>query len=221
MNKFSDIAAKPARLVLSLTMVAALAACWGGGDSTPAPVKVAAANVVVGAVNITPTQKTQTAATLVAVSTGAPTPITFPTGFSGTNATGAAVVLPAVPTKVTFTTNTADATQPKFAIVSGTNHFEGHTVLGSCTLIFETSTYSAPSPFAVGQSMKIDPCTVTLPTAGKAADGTCTSGAVVVTFGTTSVTIPEQVCVASDGTISVGGTSLSGVTATLISTTGA
>lgn len=220
MNKFSNIAAKPARLALSIAIIATLVAC-GGSHSTPPPVKVATANVVVGDVNITPTQKTQTAATLVAVSTAAPTPITFPFGFSGTNATGAKVVLPAVPTKVTFATNTADATQPKFAIVSGTDHFEGLTVMGSCTLIIGTSTYSPPSPFAAGQTVKIDPCTVTLPTAGRPADGTCISSAVGVSFGSDSTTIPEQVCVASDGTVSVGGTSLTGVMATLTITTGA
>lgn len=222
MNKFSNIAVGRARLALSLTMVAALAACWGGGGSTPAPVKVATANVVVGAVNITPTQKTQSAATVVAVSTAAATtPITFPTGFSGTDANGAAVALPAVATEVTFATNTADATQPKFAIVSGTDHFEGLTVMGSCSFVIQTSTYRPPSAFAVGQTFKVDPCTVTLPSAGRAADGTSISGNVAVTFGTTSITVILPVSVSGDGTIAIGGLSLGGVTVTVTSTTGA
>ena len=56
MNKFVNVGVKHARLALGLTIVAVLAACWGGGDSTPVK---ATADVVVGAQNITPTQKQQ------------------------------------------------------------------------------------------------------------------------------------------------------------------
>ena len=130
MNKLKLLGGKPTRWVLSAAIVVALAACFGGSE-TP----LATADVVVGEANITPTQKTQTASTLVAVTSSAATatPLTFPTGFAGVDATGAAVALPAIPTQVTFTANTADVTQPKFAIVSADGQASGTTTLGSCT----------------------------------------------------------------------------------------
>ena len=208
MNKLSGLvsmAIKPARVAWSVGIVAVLAACWGGGDA-PAPM-VATANVVVGATNITPTQKTQTASVLVAVTSGGTTatPLTFATGFSGTDATGAAVALPAIPTQVTFTANTADATQPKFTLTSAEGQATGTTVIGSCTFKVTFTTFKAPHPMSVvGAEFKVDPCTVTMLTNGIAADGTARDVGSNGTFGTSSsLTAIIQTKINTDGTIEV------------------
>ena len=163
MNNFQLLGGKPARWVGSVALVVALAACFGGSE-TP----LAVADVVIGAANITPAQKTQTASTLVAVTSGGTTatPLTFATGFSGTDATGATVALPAIPTQVTFAANTADATQPNFAITSADGQATGTTTMGSCTFKVTTTTFRAPHPMSVvGYTYKAVSYThLTLPT---------------------------------------------------------
>ena len=202
-GKLVNIASRPARVAWSVGIVAVLAACFGGSD---APL-LATADVSLGASNVTVAQKTQTAGALVAVTSGgtAATPLTFATGFSGVDANGAAVSLPAVPTTVSFTANAADSTQPNFVISSADGSAEGSTALGSCTFTVTKTSFKAPHPLSsLTFKFKIDPCTVTLRTNGIAADGSNSSVTTFAVFGSkTSATILVTVTVKTDGTMTI------------------
>lgn len=205
MHKFSIMKTRIGKCGLVLTWIAALVACGGGDSAAPLPVKVAAANVTVGSSNTTTAEKTATASVLAAVATTA-APVTFASGFSGTDASGKAVALPTEATKVTFTANAADATKPAFEISSAAGTAKGDTTLASCTFAVKITNFKVPHPLSlVGTTLKVANCTVTLPVANQNADGSAVSKPVVVTFNDATGTIARLVAVKPDGTISIDG----------------
>lgn len=203
MNTFSILNTKTAKCGLGLTLVAALVACGGGSDTVPVTLAVASSNITAGAVNNTTAEKTATASVLAAV---AATPVTFPSGFAGVDAAGAPVAV-TESTTVAFSANAADATKPGFAVESASGKASGTTTLGSCTFTITTSTYPASSPFALGKTIKIDPCTVKIDTAGKTAN-IPNQVPVTITFGTRTVTTVQQVTVSSSGPVTIGNRTL-------------
>lgn len=213
MGMHSFFGAKTANFGLGVLMVAALAACGGGGVDSSASF-VVGGDVTAGTDNSTPTAKAATASTLAAASTAATSPVTFSTGFSGTDGSGAPVSV-TESTQVSFTANTSSTTQPNFSITSASGTASGTTTLGSCTFTVTQSTYSASSPFAQGKTFKVDPCTVKLNTAGKTAGVSGTAQA-TWTFGTKTVSSTVSgVTVSSSGTVAVGSYTLPGVTVTV------
>jgi hypothetical protein len=216
MLKFSRVDVPTAKwFTFGAVVVAGLVAC--GGSSSPAPVAVVSGNVTAGSTNVTVADKTSNAAVLAAVAVPA-TPVTFSTGFAGTDASGAAVAV-TESTTVAFTANTADATAPKFAVSSTSGHAEGITTLGSCTFTITTSTYPASHPYAAGKTFKVNPCTVTVPTSGQKADGTVVNQSATFTFGTMTAAVSVPVSVSSTGTITLNNTA-PGITVTVTNTTG-
>lgn len=204
MRELSRTGKKSAIWASSLVMVASLAACFGGSDAVP--VKVVAASIVAGTDNTTVAAKTATATVLASVATAA-APVTFATGFAGTNASGAPVAVTEA-AKVAFTANATDTTKPSFAIESASGKATGTTTLGSCTFTVVTSTYPAGSAFGAGQSFKVDPCTVTIPVAGKTADGIAIAVGTQWTFGNATATNNVPVAISSTGVVTVAGVAL-------------
>lgn len=215
MDKHSFLGAKTAKFGLGVLVVAALAACGGGSSDTLAT--VASSNVTVGTDNSTTTAKTATA-TVLAAAASTTAPVTFSSGFAGTDASGAAVAV-TESTKVSFTSNATDATKPGFAVSSASGSAEGTTTLGSCSFTVTKSSYPTSHPFALGKTVKVDPCTVQLDTAGKTA-GVSGTAAATWTFGTskTTVNVPA-VSVSSSGSVSIGSVTIPNLTVT-IKTTG-
>ena len=207
MNTFSILNTKTAKCGLGLTLVAALVACGGGSDTVvPVTVPVGAANVTVGASNATPEQKTATASVLAAAASKT-APVTFPTGFSGTDANGAAVVLPAEPTAVAFTAGTTDTTKPTFDISSASGSASGDTTLGSCTMTVRRTTYPLDHPLGmVGRTLRISLCTVTLPTFNLPADGIQTIRPINFNFNGMIASNQVQLSFNPGGNLNIGGT---------------
>ncbi len=220
MHKFSMMKTRTGRCGLGLTWIAALVACGGGDSAAPLPVKVATANVTIGISNATTADRTATASVLAAVATTA-APVSFATGFSGTDASGKTVTLPAEATKVAFTANAADATKPAFEISSAAGTAKGDTTLGSCTFAVKITNFKVPHPMSlVGTTLKVANCTVTLPVANQTADGSAVSKPVAVTFNDSTGTIARLVAVKPDGTISIDGVTTP-VTTPIITTSAA
>ncbi|MBK7050073.1 MAG: hypothetical protein IPH54_04410 [Rhodoferax sp.] len=203
MNTFSILNTKTAKCGLGLTLVAALVACGGGSDTVPVTLAVASSNITAGAVNNTTAEKTATASR---AGGGCSNPSDLSCGFAGVDATGAPVAV-TESTTVAFKANAADATKPAFEVASASGKASGSTTLGSCTFTITTSTYPASSPFALGKTIKIDPCTVKIDTAGKTAN-IPNSVPVAITFGTRTVTTTQQVTVSSSGSVIIGNRTL-------------
>ena len=203
MNPTARFAFIPARLAISMALVATLAACGGSSDS---PV----VNVATSNTTVTATPATAAAATTAFVAVASPTaPVTFSNGFSGTSATGATVAVTGT-TTVAFVGGTATA--PGFSMTNGGKTATGITTFGSCTFTFaSTSPFAADHPWGPGKTLKVDPCSLSIPTAGTVAGSTATK-TVTLTFGTTSGTASVPVTVATNGSVSVGGTTVGTVT---------
>jgi predicted small lipoprotein YifL len=169
------------KLVLSMVMVSALAAC-GGSDGplpptviTPAVVTAPASAGTIAAI----VDKTFTFGDVLAMGTTSPTALKF----------------------------TGGGASPSFAITSPEGSATGATTFGSCIFtIASGSTYPATHPLASGKTVRIDPCALTLATSGTPANGSSNPTQAAFTLGTlVSAGIPLPVSVSADGTVSVGG----------------
>ena len=207
MNAIASSNVKPLQLTLVLALVSALAAC--GGSTSPATTLVAAADTTVAA---SPATATKAAAAFVAVAPTA-TPITFSNGFVGVDANGAPVAISGA-TTVAFSGGTASS--PAFSMTNGGKTAQGTTTFGSCTFTFNAnSPFAADHPWGPGKSFKVDPCTLSIPTAGTAANGTENVKTITLTFGAVKGTVSKAVTVAPDGSVAVGGTPIATVTTTV------
>jgi hypothetical protein len=212
MRQFSITGTKPVQWALGLTMLATLAACGGGDSAAPiVSTPVSSANVVLvssasNAATVTPA--------FIAVATK---PITFANGFAGTDATGAAVSAPAG-TTVAFSTGTA--TSPVATFTSSGLTATATTTFGSCLFTFAAnSRHPATHPFGPGKTFKVDPCSITIPTANTKADGNTQIMDISMTFGGYTITYGYPVVVDSSGAVTIGGTKVA--TVTVVNTTGA
>ena len=214
MHKFSTTRIGSAKWPLALTLLAALVACGGGGNDTPAPVKVAAANLQV------PVTATTVAAMLPA--TGAAVqPVTFSNGFTGVNPITNAPVAMSGATTVAFTAPATPSGATGFKIDNGGYTATGPTTYGSCVFTVTASTFPAGSPLANGQVFVVDPCAVTVSTGGGVANGVAVIRNVLLTLGgVTSTSIPLSVVINTDGSVSVGNASLGTVTVSVVTGAG-
>ena len=187
---------KKLALVLSLVATAAsLVACGGGGDSTPTPT-VAASNVTA---KVTPT-------TVGAVTNQS---FAFNSGvaqFGTTSATTLAV----------GSTNG----NPTFNVSSSQGTASGNLGFGSCIFTITSSTFPSTSALAVGKVIEIDPCSITVDTAGLSVQAGATAVPVTFTLGTAvSAAQNFTVDILDNGTVVVNGDNVATVQTT--STTGA
>lgn len=209
MIKLSKHNLLPSKLVLSVTLLAALAACGGGDAVVTAPVAIALA--AVPALVISPTTAVAATASLTAVSTG----FTFTAGVPAFGTT--------VATTVKFTAPATGTATPAFSIASGTGTASGTMSFGSC--IFNVTASTIPG-MVVGTPITVTPCSFSVSTVGKAVtEGTTStiSTTATMTLGTApSTAAPITVTVTNSGgtsTVSVNGGSLGTVAGTV--TTGA
>jgi hypothetical protein len=142
-------------LAFSLLIAVVVASCGGGGS---APTEVAAADT-----------------TLATNSTTAPAvanvPFAFPSGVSAFGTT--------TPTTMTFT-NTS--TTPAFSIATSTGTATGTTQFGSCIFAVQAITGTVGT-MKIGDTITVNPCNVTVGTAGAVANGLGSSRAVALVLG--------------------------------------
>lgn len=175
-------------MILGLAAAVAISACGGGGDD---PVLVAPATAVVPV--------TAAAATAVVSQTFA-----FPSGVPDLGTTGT--------TTLAFTST---ATTPAFQIASGGNTATGTTQFGSCIFTVTASTFPAGSRLAVGQTITVNPCNISVQTAGQQANGVAaTRSASFVLGNAVSSGATITVAVNPGGQLAIGGVSVGTVTLT-------
>ncbi len=141
---------------LAAIFCAALAGgCGGGGD----PVLGVTANTTV-------------ATTGAAAAAVANVPFSFSSGVAalGTNAA----------TTVQFTSSSAT---PAFNIASGGATATGTTTFGSCIFAVTSSTFPTGHALALGQTVTVNPCNLSVGTAGALANGVATSRSVALVLG--------------------------------------
>jgi hypothetical protein len=172
---------------LGLTLLAAaaiLAACGGGGDDSP---PVAATSNVTAAV---------TSSTVAGV-TGEP--FVFSSGVSDFGTTSA----------TTVTLNSASS----FSVSSSEGSASGGLTYGSCIFTVTSSTYPSGHPLAVGGVVRVNPCSITVNTAGLRAEENAVARAVsFVLAGNASQTKSLQVDISDSGTVTVKGVTVGTVT---------
>jgi predicted small lipoprotein YifL len=144
--------------LFAIALAASLTAC-GGGGSEPAPVEVVAADTTIPA----------TAATAPAVVN---VPFTFAAGVPDFGTTGT--------TTFAFTST---STTPAFSIASGGNTATGTTTFGSCHFLVTFSTFPSTSKLALGQTITVDPCNITVNTAGTPANGVAAAHSAALKLG--------------------------------------
>lgn len=183
---------KTLSLLLALVMATALAGCGGGGGGgSGAPVLVVATDTTLAA---SPT----TAAAVVNES------FKFAAGVAsfGTTAT----------TTVVFTST---ATTPAFSINSDGHTATGTTTFGSCIFTITQSTFPAGSPLSVGNTITVDPCNLTVATAGQAASSPAETTSVALVLGAAASSGTDvTVDINEGGQIILNGTTTGTVTLT-------
>jgi predicted small lipoprotein YifL len=174
--------------LFAIALAASLTAC-GGGGSEPAPVEVVAADTTI------PT----TAATAPAVVN---VPFTFPAGVPDFGTTGT--------TTLAFTSTT---TTPAFSIASGGNTATGTTTFGSCHFLVTASTFPSTSKLALGQTIIVNPCNISVSIAGQAANGVAATHSAALILGA-AVSAGESVTIAVNpgGQLTLNGQSVGTVT---------
>ncbi len=192
-----------AALVLGGAML--LTACGGGNDSPLRPVSVVT----------TPTTAAFTASTGAAVMGGVlaasaePISFSFASGVPAFGTTG--------PTTMAVSGSGA---APSFGISSAEGSASGGMTFASCHFLITTSTYLPTHPLAQGKTVVVDPCSISIDTAGKTADGSAAPTGVNFVLGTTiSKPVLLPVSISSTGTVTVGGVPVA--TATVATSTGA
>lgn len=152
------------KLVAVILMTTSVVACGGGGgDSTPPASTVVATS---------DTTVSVTAATLGAVVNQ---PFTFAGGVPDFGTT--------TPTTLAFTS--AGAT-PSFNIGADGATATGGTTFGSCIFTITSSSFPAGSKLAVGQTVRVNPCSLKVATSGGNANGSSSDRAVSFVLGTLS-----------------------------------
>jgi hypothetical protein len=165
---------------------AMLTACGGGGDNALPVTNVATTNVT---------------APITAASVSAVTGQAFT--FNG----GVGAFQTASPTTVTL--NSASS----FSVASNEGTASGNLGFGSCIFTVTQSTFPASSPLAVGKTLEVQPCAITVATAGVSAEQNATARAVSFQIeGNASIAKDLTVDITSTGTVVVNGTNIGSVT---------
>lgn len=170
---------------LAAVLCAVLAGCGGGGD----PI-----------LGVTADTNVATSATIAGAV--ANTPFSFDTGVAALGTTGA--------TTVQFTSATAT---PAFNIASGGNTATGNTTFGSCIFAVTSSSFPAGHSLAVGQTVTVNPCSLSVRTTGAVANGQATSRSVALLLGAaSSAGATVTVAVSPSGQLTLNGASAGLVT---------
>lgn len=184
------------RLLVPLFCIAALAACGGGGDDDET-VMVVAEDTVLAA-------NPQTTAAVVNE------PFVFSDGVAAFATTSE--------TTVVFTDT---ATTPAFSITADGNTATGTTAFGSCIFRVESSSFPDGHPLANGQTVTVNPCSLSVSTAGATADGINMSRSVALVLGAaSSAGASVTVGVTSSGGLVLNGSIVTTVVLTPVKVTG-
>jgi hypothetical protein len=174
-------------LALTLAFAGTLAGCGGGGDAE----LVAASNATLAA---SPTVTSAVANQSFSFDSGV-------TDF-GTTAT----------TTVAFTST---STTPSFEIASGGATASGTTTFGSCIFTITASTFPASSPLALGKTVTIHPCNITVNTAGLALSSPAATRSVALVLGAAASTgVAVTVDITDGGALTLNGKAAGTVTLT-------
>ncbi len=176
---------------ITLAITSAFLVACGSSDSTPAPTTPTPAATAATTANVN--------ATTVAAITGKP--FVFPAGVAALGTTAV--------TTLTIT----DAAVDTFAVSAGADSYSGTLTYGSCTFLINTSTFTAPSPYAAGQTFTVPTCSVSAATSGVAANGQANN--LPVTFNLGGVNSTAQalaVVIAPNGSVTIGGAPVGTVT---------
>ena len=177
--------------IVAVGVSALLYACGGGGDEQPLGV----------AGNTTLATNSTTAAAVVN------TPFTFSSGVPAFGTTAA--------TTVQFTST---STAPAFSVSSGGATASGTTSFGSCVFAVTSSSFPAGHPMAVGQTVTVNPCNLSVNTAGAVANGVATSRSVALLLGAaSSAGSGNAIAVTAGGALTLNGNNVGLVTLTPVS----
>ncbi|MBC5765342.1 hypothetical protein [Ramlibacter albus] len=179
-------------LIVAVGASALLYACGGSGGDQPLGV----------ASNTTLATNSTVAAAVVA------TPFSFPSGVPALGTTAA--------TTVTFTST---STAPAFNISeAGGRTATGTTSFGSCIFAVTASTFPAGHPLALGQTVTVNPCNLSVGTTGAVANGVATSRSIALLLGAAASSGQSAtVNVNPGGQLTLNGQSVGQVTLTPVS----
>jgi hypothetical protein len=178
-----------------------LSACGGGNDSPLRP---------------TSTVTTPTTVGINGAGNG-PTVVSSVLNQNFSFDVGVSVLGTTAPTTLTLS---GSATAPSFSLTSGADTATGVMTYGSCIFTIVASTFPAGSPLALGNKTEVNPCTLSVATAGSTANGTATPTNVSFVLGATaSNPVPLSVSISPTGVVTVGGVVVG--SATVVVTTGA
>jgi len=166
---------------VAATAVAVLVACGGGGSEPP---KVASSNTTIAA----------SATTMGAVANA---DFSFPSGVPAFGTTA--------PT--TFKVS-GSGTALNSSISSGGKTASGNLGFGSCVITITTSTFEAGHPLAAGAQITVNPCAISLNTAGLVtSDSASTPVGTTITLGA-AVSTPTifSIRISPSGQVTVGNT---------------
>ena len=170
------------KLAVVVSAASLMAAC-GGGSDTPTTVATSAAAVTVDATTGA-TAIQALASKTVAFSAGVP-------DFGTTTATDLAITAPATGT-------------PTFAVSAGGSTASGDMSFGSCIFTIKASSFPAGSKLAAGNKITVNPCAITLNTAGVVANGMPVQVDVTITLnGVTSAPVKQVIAIAPSGAVVV------------------
>lgn len=219
MRKSSKIGATVVKLTaLGLVSAAVLVAC-GGSSSDPVKVVAVATAAPVTVSAATPAAKAAAEATIAAV-VAAPVDQKFTFAASvpnlalTTSAGAASTVSLAAGTTIQLAKATSTAAPASFAMVTEGKTVKGDFKIGSCIFTITESAFVAPHPLAVGGTITVNPCslTVTVP-AGTTANGTAVTSQANLVMGTTqSTSVQISAAVDASGNVVVSGANVATVT---------
>lgn len=176
---------------LAAIMCAALAGCGGGSSD---PILVVSGDTAVPA-----------NATVVAAVAG--TSFAFPSGVAALGTTGE--------TTVAFS---GTAAAPGFGVSSGGNTASGTASFGSCIFVVTSSSFPPGHALSRGQTVTVNPCSLSVNTTGAVANGTQVSRNVALVLGASaSANSPVTVGVTASGQLSLAGALVTTVTLTPVS----
>ena len=180
------------KLAFSAVAAAALLAACGGGSSDPVLVANADATV--------PTNATVAGAL-------AGTSFAFPSGVPALGTTGT--------TTLAFT---GTAASPGFSVGSGGNTATGSAAFGSCIFAVTSSNFPAGHSLALGQTVTVNPCNMSVNTTGAVANGVATSRSVALLLGAAaSAGSSVIISVTPGGALTLNGSNVGTVTLTPVS----
>lgn len=186
------------KFIVVFFMVTSVAACGGGGSNSAPPViaVVATSDITV----------TVTAATIGAIVNH---PFTFAGGVPDFGTT--------TPTTLAFTSAGASSA---FNIGADGATAIGETTFGPCIFTITSSSFSTGSKLAVGQTVRVNPCSLKVATSGGNANGSSSDRAVSFVLGTVSSAGRNlPVVISANGSVVINGITIGTVTTGVVTGT--